>query len=177
MQCPASSATPTTATMRRPLEILSATLLLSPLIVLAAEGQGEPAPYVTKGFVIVRSTQSYAEALRGLGEMAVSTGIRVDLRGVGYQRGQSPQSGDLTFAPSTCKELGWGYPCYVARGRFDDGIYLSLEYSDAFEGFAEGHYIVVAASGSKARRVLKTLRKHVPDAYFKRTRVYVGCMH
>ena len=46
-----------------------------------------------------------------------------------------------------CEENGWDYPCYVARGRYDDGAYLSVEPSAAYDGLKAGYFVVIAASG------------------------------
>ena len=77
-----------------------------------------------------------------------------------------------------------GYPdstCYVARGRFDDGEYISIEYSSAYEAFAAGYYVVLAASGFKGNgaihATLDRVRLKYPDAYIKTSRVYLCCFH
>ena len=58
-----------------------------------------------------------------------------------------------------------------------DGVYVSIEYSDTYGGFAKGYYLVMIASGKYAKLVLDDVKKHVSDAYVKRSSVYMGCMH
>ena len=85
------------------------------------------------------------------------------------------------FSRKECEESAFDYPCYVARGRDDDGLYVSVEYSTAYTGFKPGLYIVIVASDSKAGSIAKdaakTAKKVFPDAYTRRTGVYLGCMH
>ena len=72
-------------------------------------------------------------------------------------------------------------PCYVARGRWDDGVYLSVEHSSSYAGFEEGLYIVVLASGSPRDRAigaaLRRAKGQYPDVVVKTAPVYLGCIH
>jgi hypothetical protein len=101
--------------------------------------------------------------------------MTLDLRGLAPNK----ESG-LTFSKAACKEDEIDYPSYFARGR-EDGIYVSIEYSDAYPAFAKGYYIVVAASGSKnepdMQATYKKIKAYSKDAYFKSSKVYMGCMH
>jgi hypothetical protein len=74
---------------------------------------------------------------------------------------------------------GEEYPQYYSRGRYDNGEYISIEYSNAFTGFAKGYYIVVAYSGEniEAKKTLKKVKPFFKSAYIKQTDVYIGCMH
>jgi hypothetical protein len=131
---------------------------------------------VEKDFVIVKSTPDYRAAVRAARDAARQLGVRLDLRSL------SPHAkGGLTFPKKDCEESAFEYPCYVARGRDDDGAYVSVEYSTAYAGFRPSLYIVVAASDSQggqiAKDALKAARKVFKDAYARRTGVYMGCMH
>ncbi len=58
--------------------------------------------------------------------------------------------------------------------------YLSVERSDAYEGFKPGYYIVVAGvyeSAKEAQAQAKRFTKWAPTAYAKKTKIYLGCMH
>ena len=68
---------------------------------------------------------------------------------------------------------------YLPRGRFDDGEYLTIEYTDYFPNFTNGYYIVVAASGPKdsLTATLIKAQKFYKTAYIKTDSVFVGCMH
>jgi len=130
-------------------------------------------PEVDKGFVIVHSTKDYNAALQTVHEASQKLNTEIDLRG--YYPGE--ESGLKTDFVCGCGEAHG----YVARGRWDDGTYISIEYSDRYQGFAKGYYIVVLASGEKTSEILtETLakaKKHYSDAYIKHTSVYIGCMH
>jgi hypothetical protein len=79
--------------------------------------------------------------------------------------------------------LRFGYPCYIARGEGDaqNNYYISIEYSNAYEGFAQGYYIVVAGidepNSSKLKTELARVKKYYKTAYAKGTKVWHGCMH
>lgn len=127
---------------------------------------------ISKEFLIVKSTPDYKEALRYAKKVAKLTGIKYDSRGL-----HEHKKIKLTFSKDECENREFGYPCYIARGRYDDGVYVSVEHSDYYKGFAEGFYIVVVASGNELKGSLKQVRNVVKDAYVKRSEVYMGCMH
>jgi hypothetical protein len=127
-------------------------------------------------FVIAKSTGSYAEAHRVALDASKRLSLRLDLRDLSPTRG-----GGLSFPKAICEADGWEAPCYVARGRGDDGAYVSIESSNAYSEFRRGLYVVMLASGQKAdpevRKVLATAKGSFPDAYSKVAGVYMGCMH
>ncbi len=133
-------------------------------------------PWVTKSIVIVKSTRTFPAAKAAAAAAASRLNLKLDLRGLS----ESKRTG-LTCAQPVCDENGFSYPCYVARGRYDDGVYVSVEHSNAYRGFAKGLYIVVVASGAPndpgVRDVLARARKAYADAYSKTTKVYMGCIH
>lgn len=155
-------------------------VLLAILSVLALPGvraEEEPTPFMEKQFLILQSTKDYKEAFQTAQSASELLGIKLDLRNLAENKTLG-----LTFPEKVClEEAGADFPCYVARGRYDDGDYLSIEYSSAFSGFRKNYYIVIASShpkGSKEiSKILLQTRKHFKDAYIKATRVYVGCMH
>jgi len=126
-----------------------------------------------KAFLIVKSTSDYTEAKRFAKAFSKKSGIEMNLRSLQY----STKIG-LTQTMEACISEGYHYPCYVVRGRYDDGMYISIEYSNAYSGFTEGYYIVMIRSEEKIPETfLKEIRVFVPDAYIKYTSVYMGCMH
>ncbi len=127
---------------------------------------------VKKKFLIVKSTKNYDEARRFAKNISRKTGIRLNLRGLNHNRKIM-----LTASRNQCQDEGFEYPCYVARGRFDDGVYISIEYSGAYENFRDGYYIVVVDSGNSANRTLRQIKNIVRDAYVKSSKVYMGCIH
>lgn len=152
--------------------------IISFLLIGLSYGQAENNDelYVRKDFLIVSSTKSYSEALKTAQEASANQNIKLDLRGLSEKK----QSG-LTLSEDQCQNEGWEYPAYYARGRWDDGVYISIEYSDAFTGFKPGYYIVVVASGNRNEynytRTYNKIKKTYKSAYSKSSKVYVGCMH
>ena len=170
-------------TRGRAFALLFLMLILLPAPVAAGEERDEHGliwrdgigPYVEVSFVLVRSTTSYADALRFAKRASADLGIPLDLRGLTYDS----QYG-LTWPREECdKDPLYPFPCYVARGRYDSGRYLSIERSDAYGSLKPGLFIVIAASGdpSEMRCAAASIRAHIPDAYLKTEQVYFGCMH
>jgi hypothetical protein len=128
---------------------------------------------IKKAFVIIQSTKSYSQAKTTAEKAARQLKQPLDLRGLKPNK----QTG-LTFADSVCEVEG-GAPCYIARGRFDDGDYVSVEWSNAIDGFAKGYYVVISGAGSKEETAvwLKKAKQIFKDAYVKQAKVYIGCMH
>jgi hypothetical protein len=151
-------------------------LCITGSLVTHAQEDTAALPYAQKRVVIVLSTKSYDLALKRAKEASAKLTSKLDLRGLGKHK----KTG-LTWKKAVCETDWYGYPCYVARGRYDDGNYVSIEYSSAYEGFAEGYYIVVVSSGDKdsldVKNALSKAKKIYPDAYAKVTQVYMGCMH
>lgn len=132
--------------------------------------------YVEKEFVLIRSTKNYDAALKTAKEAAAKLKWKLDLRGL-----KKHKETGLTWNKNTCDTDWFGYPCYVARGRYNDGRYISIEYSSAYSGFKEGYYIVIVAGGPQGDELIQEslakARKVYKDAYAKRSKVYIGCMH
>ena len=129
--------------------------------------------FVEKSFVIIQSTKNYNTAKQTAEKAAVQLNLKLDLRGL-----KPSKKTGLTFSKTICENED-GYPCYIARGRYDDGAYVSIEWSDEFDKFAKGYYIVLIYSGNKqeAAKILQKAKPVFKDAYYKQAKVYVGCMH
>jgi len=137
---------------------------------------------VPKDIIIINSTKDYKTALSTAKKASVLLHKKLDLRGLmpNNKIGLSMSKGDCI------EEAGGdetGYSCYPARG---DGAainddYISVEYSNAYKGFAKGYYIVVAAitdvKSQDMKNKLTAIKKKYPDAYAKRTNIWRGCMH
>jgi hypothetical protein len=138
-----------------------------------AQTEQMESPFVKKGMLILLSTKSYAAAVKLAQQAKGKLALTMDLRGL-----KPNKKSGLTYSKSDCENEG-GYPCYIARGRYPDGEFISIEYSDAIEGFAKGYYIVVAACGDTeiTAPALAKAKKVYKDAYVKNTSVYMGCMH
>jgi hypothetical protein len=72
----------------------------------------------------VASTPDYREAVRLGAQAAQQFDWKVDLRGLSEDRAIG-----RTWTRAECAENSWDFPCYVPRGRFDDGVWVSIEYS------------------------------------------------
>ena len=137
---------------------------------------------VPKDIIILKSTRDYKSALTTAKEAAARLHKKLDLRGL-----RPDKKIGLTMSEADCVGSGGGddlgYPCYPARGdgsAFNDN-YISIEYSDAYKGFAKGFYVVVAAitdvKSADMKAKLTQINKVYPDAYAKRTYIWFGCMH
>lgn len=130
--------------------------------------------YESRSFLIAKSTTSYEEAKKFSKEISKALNIRIDYRGLSFHKTEF-----LSFSKKVCEE-NWGkeaYPCFVPRGRYDDGKYISIEHSNWYEEFSNGYYMVIVASGKEVSKNLRNVRKKYKDAYVKDAKVYMGCMH
>lgn len=158
-------------------------LLMLFLQSLYAFSQNNDECYVQKDFAIILSSKDYNSAYKIAVEASQKLNIKLDLRDL--IPCNDPKLG-LTFKPEICIEQTKEFEqidstCYIARGRFDDGIYVSIEYSSAYLNFREGYYIVIIGSGeTKDANLVNTLnlaKKVYKDAYIKTSKVYMCCMH
>jgi hypothetical protein len=103
-------------------------------------------------------------------------GLKLDLR-----RARSDGHGGLTFSPADCKANDWGHPCYVARGRDDDGAYVSIDDARRFFEGEEQGYLVILGSGPKndpsTRALEEKARTLFPSAEVRTDDVWQGCIH
>jgi hypothetical protein len=160
--------------VRWPTVILTSCLIIAPTVATAADCDDIGNPYVHKEFVILKTTPSFKEATQSATTAAAALGIELKLRGL------SPNLRiGLTSSKEECARNELRYPCYVPRGRADDGTYVSVEWSSQYDLFAKGLYVVMIASGlpgsRTTRNALDAARRLYPHAYTKRVKVYVGC--
>jgi effector-binding domain-containing protein len=149
-------------------------LLTTILIIHVAPAQTNESAMVTKSFLIIASTKNYTQAKTQAVAAAKKLHITLNLRGL-----QPHKTNGLTFAKNICDGDGFDYPCYVSRGRELDATYISIEWSNAFNSFAKGYYVVIAHCGNKTttNAALKKIKKYYATAYAKQDEVYLGCMH
>jgi len=127
--------------------------------------------FVSKGFLIILTTKDYDGALKRAEEASQKLNLDLELRGL-YP--------DEEMGLDTDEQCGCGeWHGYIARGRYDDGQYVSIEYTNFYNSFAEGYYIVIIGSGDRKelKPLLKKAKVHYKDAYIKNSDVYIGCMH
>lgn len=141
-----------------------------------ANAQKEELPYIKKEFLIIHSSKDYESALKKANEASKKLKIKIALRDL-----KPNKEIGLSYSNAACEDEFGFFPCYVARGRYDDGIYVSIEYSDAYLEFEKGYYIVVLSSfinnDAKNKNLLVKAKKIYKDAYLKASKVYVGCIH
>ena len=127
-----------------------------------SNGQDNPDCYAEKNFLIIQSAKDYTAAFQTAKQATKILDIKLDLRELIPDK--DPRIG-LTPPADTCLKYSKEYggqdsTCYLARGRWDDGIYISIEYSNAYDSFIKGYYIVMVGSGFKKDETLTaTLKK------------------
>ena len=131
-----------------------------------------------KDIVVLQSTRDYAAALAGAKQAAARLKRPLQLAG-----NQPNKALGLSASKAACEGDGYDYPCYTPRGtgNAQDSDYVSVEFSNGYEGFAKGYYIVVAAlvppRSADLRQTMTRIHRAYPTAYAKRTTVWFGCMH
>lgn len=139
-----------------------------------AQDAGE-APYYRAGLLIVGSHAAYAPALAAAKAFSRASGIAYDAQGMIYDKKRgliwpddsSDEAYAGQYAPRRYDECG-GKPC------------VTVERSEAYDGFRPGLYIVVAGIVGRdddADGRLEAARAIVPSSYVKQTTLYMGCMH
>ena len=155
---------------------MTAAVALVALVAVTSSASERDPDVVRKSFVILKATPSYAEARTVAAAAAERLAIRLDLRDL-----EPNADAGLTFSKESCDNEFGEYPCYVARGRFDDGVYISIEHSSSYEGFEEGLYVVMLASGSPRNRTIDAAARRAkgqfPEVVVKTAPVYLGCIH
>ena len=133
-------------------------------------------PFVPMGFVVVRSTSDYVDALRFAKRASRRLGVPLDLRGLIHDADHG-----LTWSRESCAaDPLYPYPCYTARGRWEGTKhYISIERSDAYRSMRPELFVVIAATGEpkEMQAFAASVRATIPDAYAKAEDVYHGCMH
>ena len=139
--------------------------------------------YAEKDFLIITSAKEYQHALLVAQQASRTLNVKLDLRNL------IPDTDTLiglTLPVDSCLKYSREYEredsnCYFARGRWDDGIYISIEYSNEYYSFSKGYFIVMVGSGFKNDpnliTTLKKIKTKYTDAYIKTSKVYMCCTH
>jgi hypothetical protein len=129
-------------------------------------------------YVILISTKSYEAALERAVEAAEKLGYPLDLRGLSPNE-ETGLSLPVEVCEQICGGIGIEFPQYLPRDNFGDTKSVSVEYSDGYQGFTKGYFIVIAASGEKGsaevQEALKESKVQYEDAYAKTCGVWMGC--
>ena len=133
-------------------------------------------PYIDMGFVIILSTKDYSSALKVAKEASSKLDWKLNLRNYYEDKVNGGLKTDIKCGCGIEHSVS-----YITRGRDETGNYVSIEFSNAFEEFTKGYYIVVVSSGYKEDKFLSEslnmAKEFYPDAYRKISNVYLGCMH
>ena len=134
------------------------------------------AEMVEKDFVVLPAIASYTEAHRIARTAARRLGLKLDLR-----RARPDGYGRLTFPLADCQANDWAYPCFVSRGREDDGTYVSVDVAERFFDAEARGYLVILGSGPKGdpstRALAEKARSLFPLAELRTDEVWRGCIH
>ncbi len=128
-----------------------------------------------KGFVIIAAGKNY-DAMKVLAQkVAQKLNYKLDYRDM-----LENATIGLSMSPKDCDGAGYEFPMYYPRG-YDNGNYVSIEYTNGFEGFTPNYYIIIVSNHSKGSpelsKALAFVKTHYKTAYIKYTDVYMGCMH
>ena len=134
------------------------------------------AEMVEKDFVVLPAIASYTEAHQIARTAARRLGLKLDLR-----RARPDGYGRLTFPAADCKANNRAYPCFVSRGRQDDGTYVSVDVADRFFDNEARGYLVILGSGPKddpaTRALAEKARSLFPLAELRTDDVWQGGLH
>jgi len=142
-------------------------------------GQDEDC-FLKKDFLIIQGTKDYNTALQTAKKASKALNIKLDLRDLIPDK---DRDNGLTLPLDTClkypDEFNGDSTFYWPRGRYDDGIYISIEYSSRYEHMRKGYYIVMIGSGENKdknlRATLKKVKAKYSDAYIQTCKVYMCC--
>jgi hypothetical protein len=136
----------------------------------------EYSPYVQKGFVIVAAGKNYDAMKKMASEVSEKLDYELELRGLDYNK----EIG-LTFSEDECNDSEYDFPWYARRELWDEGEYVSIEYTTDYDGFTPELYIIVVSSHDKGSQeltdALEHTKKYYKNAYIKYSEFYMGCGH
>lgn len=124
------------------------------------------------GLIIIQTTDDYNEALKTAIKAEQSLNSEIQFKGTYFEEGMLKN--DI--------ECGCGEAHgYLRRGRFDHGMYISIEMAYDYTGGNEGEFHVIVGShqmgNEELLKYLNEVKESFPKAYIHEERVYVGCMH
>lgn len=136
-------------------------------------------PFYRLGILVLGSYKSYDDAVRAAKWFSARSKYPYGSRGLIYDKERG------LIWPDDSDDEAWAGR-YAPR-RYDDECdmrqskpCITVERSEAYEGFSPGFYIVVGGvlgRGVDRADRLAAARKIVPGAYVKQTTIYLGCSH
>jgi hypothetical protein len=143
------------------------------LLIICTKVSAQDPQFDYRYYLILGSTTDLNAAKKIAQSAAKKTGLK-------YKGCDLEVSGSSASHPAdTCKKYGQSYPCYFARGRYEDGEYISVEHSSEYEGFTEGLFIVIALNAARNdddfKASVKKIKAHYPKSYVKKQKIFMGC--
>lgn len=97
--------------------------------------------YIDTDFTIVFSSKKYNETLEKVLGISKKLNYPINFRNLEFNKDVG-----LSYTKASLEDENSGgimetYPWYNTRGRFNDGSYISIEYTDKYEGFSKGYYV------------------------------------
>lgn len=133
---------------------------------------------VENNVVILGSFLSYKDAAKAARKISKKTTTPYSTRNMIYDK----QEGLIW--PKTYPDEIYAGTYYGRRGDIDCGVdvspCLTVERSDFYSGFEKDYYIIVGGvydskDSAQIEKVLAHYKAVVPDAYSKKTKIYMGC--
>ena len=131
----------------------------------------ESALYQDRYVLLLKTTKDYREAANFSKNACKALTRPFDNQDIKYT-----QEKGVYFSETINDEM---YAGGYAPRRYS-GEDISIENSDAYNGFAPGYLIVVGGiynDAVSAKKALLTVREFYPDAYIKKTVMWMGCIH
>lgn len=128
--------------------------------------------FTKKTFIVLEESVNYSKALRRSQRWANYLQIPLDLRSL------TPDSERGLTSNQLC-DCGENHG-YIPRGRFDDGIYISIEHSSGYsEAGSRNRYFIVAYIGdeSSGAEQYDQIKAKCKKAQIRTFKIYQGCMH
>ena len=127
--------------------------------------------WMDRYILILKSTKDYQEAVGVATKASEKLGVKFENEYLEYSKEKG-----IYFSLNLLDSLYAGK--YWPRRYADD--YISLENSSDYEGFAPGYIIVVGGvfhEKGRAQKALARVKEFYSDAYVKKARMYMGCIH
>ena len=133
-------------------------------------------PYQEVGFLGIFKTSDFEEAHKIAEEACKNLGIEF--------RDNHYYDEALGLNDSTICGCGESHG-YFPRGRFDDGVYVSIELSSSYEALkvTEFKYVVIVNSQVTSEEIeendhlMLDIMHFYPDSFYFTSDMYIGCMH
>ena len=142
-----------------------------------ANEDGEYHPVQPRWIIILGSYKDFEQAHKQGLTISHASKVPFSMQGLTYDKkvgvvfsGDHPDAGTYIARRDHTRILNEG----------GESGYISIERSDGYQGFAPGYYIIVGGIYSdrkESRTSLARFQAIIPDAYIKKSKIYMGCLH